>query len=70
MRTLASLGMGEGQLCSVLCCGVVVRCWRWGCAGGNESIAFFFGERMLKVEGEGESILVIAGGFVVGEEGK
>lgn len=74
MRTLASLGMGEGQLwvivlccsCAVLCCSCV-RCWRWGCAGANESIAFF-GERMLK-NGRGEERgLVIAEGFVVGDE--
>lgn len=67
MRTLASLGMGEGQLCS---CAVVVRCWRWGCAGANESIAFFWQKDARNGWGEGESILVIAGGFVGGEERK
>lgn len=39
MRTLASLGMGEGQLCScaVLCCAML----EIGCVGANESNCFF-----------------------------
>lgn len=49
-------------------CVVVVRCWRWGCAGANESIAFFWRKDVKKWEGEGERILVIAVGFVVGDE--
>lgn len=63
MRTLASLGMGEGQLCS---CAML----EIGCAGANdESIAFFWQKDVKNGWGEGERILVIAVGFVVGEEG-
>lgn len=65
MRTLASLGMGEGQLWVIvlyLCAMLEI-----GCVGGNESIAFF-GEGMLKMGGWKERGLVIAGGFVVGDE--
>lgn len=50
MRTLASLGMGEGQLCS---CAVVVRCWRWGCVGANESNCFVW-RRDVKKNGRGK----------------
>lgn len=67
MRTLASLGMGEGQLwVIVLCCSCAML--EIGCVGANESICFLWRKDVKKWEGEGERILVIAGGFVVGEE--
>lgn len=55
MRTLASLGMGEGQLCS---CAVVVLCcsWRWAVLELMSQLLFFWRRDVKKWEGEGEGI--------------
>lgn len=66
MRTLASLGMGEGQLCNCAVV-VVVLCWRWAVLEVMSRLLFFWRKDVRNGRGEGEE-LVIAGGFVVGEE--
>lgn len=51
MRTLASLGMGEGQLCS---CAVVVLCWRWAVLELRSQMLFFWRKDVKKGEGGAE----------------
>lgn len=64
MRTLASLGMGEGQLCYCVVV-VVVRCWRWGCAGANESIAFFWRRDVRRWRGKETGYWLLQGGLLL-----
>lgn len=55
MRTLASLGMGEGQLwVIVLCCSCAML--EIGCAGANESNCFLWRRDAQKWEGGGGRI--------------
>lgn len=53
MRTLASLGMGEGQLWVIVLCCSCVRCWRWAVLELMSRL-LFFGEGMLKKNGRGD----------------
>lgn len=66
MRTLASLGMGEGQLWVIVLCCSCVRCWRWAVLELMMSQFAFFGEGMLKKwEGEERGYWLLQEGLLL-----